>query len=942
MQEKTKQILTWVFLAAAIVWGGYVTFYYMGVPAHRAVLLSEADTNWVSQQCEGTFCQGVYALEPFIRHLLTRMNPIAWYGVVAALVYAGFAGYQWFTRRGSVLRLELRPWYFAAGFVAAVWVLFTVFSVGAVDGFPMKRLVEPSPAVYRDVPEKTLAVLKENFTSLQAKRCLTYVGNVASGTGIYDMKGFCVQRFFWERVFTQMLVAGVFLFLLLIAGHSLLKLFRVRMSSLLAEGLLSVGLGSGVWIAALWFVSLMGAFTPNVGWSLLIAVTVLCYRSAWDWLVTFWKHTWTVELRLWSPVILITFALVSYLALNFLFVIRPFPIGWDDLGSYINRPRLLVSYGKFIPSMATFQWEYLTSLGFLLFGYTSYFGATAAMIINWTQGLLATLVVWLFGRTYLGRGRGLLAALLYYTLPLVGHFSFADMKIDNAVFFAASLATFAAFAAIRPPEDHDVSGEDSSAHWRSPRAQMIFLAGIFGGLALGFKVTSVMVTLSLLTLIGGMAGWFGAVGGALVGVFAMTFAGGLNLARIAERVWGVQISLQPKIFGFAALLLGACFFAVAWRRAGKQNMMHVLRYGAMFLAGVIAAAVPWLAYNNYRAGRIIPLPLFTVQDTISPTFLLESKKPGTPDLANHHYLPPELALDQEHPACKSTAMKEELDRYWGNGSGWSHYLLLPWRSVMNLDAGGYYVTVIPALLLFPLLLLLPVFWDGKKRWLQYLCVVTGFIVVQWIFLANGVPWYGVGMFFGLTLALEALLAYAPSRSSRIVMGIIITLSLLIAFGMRFWQFSMQQNLLEYPLGKIDGAALERRTIPYYADVAAIALERHAVLRQQPFVYRVGTFIPYFVPKNLEVLGVADHQLSFFNCLYQERDPQLTLKRLIALGFNSVIFDTNTATIESDPKGTLHQKVNAFVDFLNTPDLGVRILVNDPNAGIAYVLLPPIQ
>jgi hypothetical protein len=51
----------------------------------------------------------------------------------------------------------------------------------------------------------------------------------------------------------------------------------------------------------------------------------------------------------------------------------------------------------------------------------------------------------------LGSGPGLLAALLYYALPMVGHFSFADMKIDNAVFFVGTLAVLAVLHALFPP-----------------------------------------------------------------------------------------------------------------------------------------------------------------------------------------------------------------------------------------------------------------------------------------------------------------------------------------------------------------------------------------------------------------------------------------------------------------------------------------------------------
>ncbi len=85
--------------------------------------------------------------------------------------------------------------------------------------------------------------------------------------------------------------------------------------------------------------------------------------------------------------------------------------------------------------------------------------------------------------------------------------------------------------------------------------------------------------------------------------------------------------------------------------------------------------------------------------------------------------------------------------------------------------------------------------------------------------------------------------------------------------------------------------------------------------------------------------MADHQLDFFNCLYQERDPSITVKRLKALGFNSIVFDTNTATIERNSEGSLHKKVNAFVSFLNNPESGLQVVINDPRAGVAFILIP---
>ena len=191
-------------------------------------------------------------------------------------------------------------------------------------------------------------------------------------------------------------------------------------------------------------------------------------------------------------------------------------------------------------------------------------------------------------------------------------------------------------------------------------------------------------------------------------------------------------------------------------------------------------------------------------------------------------------------------------------------------------------------------------------------------MLRWLFLA--------GVFAGFALGVK------------ITTAMVLT-SLLITFTMRFWQFEMQRNLYEYPLGKVSDETLRARTIPYYGSISEIAVERFRSMPERPLLYRIGTFIPYFIPWNLEVIGLADHQLDVFHCLHQEGDPALTLRRLQALGFSSIIFDTNTATIERDTEGSLHKKVEEFVQFLNTPSLGIRPVVNDPNQGVVYVLLP---
>jgi hypothetical protein len=698
------------------------------------------------------------------------------------------------------------------------------------------------------------------------------------------------------------------------------------------EAMLSVGLGACGLIVILWTFAVAGLYTNVAGWLILLAIPAIAWKHAWHWLKSLRGLSWEYDSPWYGGALLLSWLLISYLAFNFLTVIRPFPIGWDDLGVYLNDPRLLVSYGHFISRMDAFQWEYITSLGFLLFGYGSWFGATTAMIINWMAGLLAVLSIYTFGTLYLGRRSGILAALLYYTLPLIGHFSFADMKVDNAVFTMGALTLLAAFIALFPFDDED--DDVQTFHWT-----WIILAGIFGGFGFAMKPTMIMVVMSLFAVfIGALLQGVAFIGGGFLAWTVFVSQGVFREKDVFQKITGNPDFISHNAFLGLCIAAGIAIVGYgAYLRPARVR--HAMLTCAVFLGVFGATLLPWLIHNNIVSGNTIPRLVLNAPNTVSPEFLLagETYAPG----ANVRALPSDLKVDLKSIACTGgTSKKEELDRYWGYGTGIGHYLGLPWRSVMNADSAGYYVTTMPALLLFPLLLLLPFFWTKKGRWLRWLFLATGFLTVQWIFFANGIPWYGIGMFLGLVIGLEALVCKAPDRSTKIAASIFLFLSFVTVFSHRFWQFETQRNLYGYSLGVVSAPAMQERTIPHYNNIRDIVLQRAEAMPEAPYVYRVGTFIPYFIPKNLEILPVADNQMDLFTCINQGgADPQMTLNRMKALGFNSIIFDTNTATIERDPNGTLHKKVQGFLDFVNTPTLGLQVVVNDQDGGIAFLLLP---
>ncbi len=921
-------------LASLILWGGYVTIAFSGVPVHGAVMLPEALQSSTGTGCapEAFFCRGMTALLPSIwygvsRWLWTDKNSFLFtFSLCSALIVA--AGVFWQRRRtqSSVLHLTVSPLRTVAVFIGVLWLLFTTMSFGSVDGAPYRRIYEPEQEVYGSIGSEALQALQNNFATLKDRGCLTPVGTTSTGGNAYSLSGLCMQGAFFSRVLPQLGLLLLFGFFCLTLGGAVLRRIGVHPVFPAVAVPLSIGAGACMLVAMLWTVAALKIYSPLIVLALLLLlVLALMLSKDFRASVRLLTTRWTVELSWYDVRLLLAWLLLTYLALNFLSVIRPFPIGWDDLGVYLNKPRQLVSYGFLIPQMGSFQWEYLTSLSFLLLGYDNTFAATQAMVINWGAGALAVLSVFAFCRMFLPRGAWL-AAVLYYVLPLVGHFSFADMKIDNAVFAMGAFAFLCMFIGLFGDDD-----ERALTHARI----WFVVAGAFAGFAFGMKATAVMVIMSLLAIASGaflgIAGFLGAGLGAFV-VFIKT---ALRLPDVISRFGLSPETFTPSlIIGTLALLTIILLGYGLFRHKNKAGQWFLSC--TLFVIGVIATAAPWLIYNNVAAGVSSPSVLLNPPNHMMADINLESTEPAT---ANFRTLPPELKVDVQKCYATATAKTEELDRYWGFGTGWQHYAYLPWRSVMNIDSAGYYITTMPALLLFPLLLLLPFFWSTRGRWLRWLWAGSALLVVQWIFLANGIPWYGIGMFLGLSVTLAALATEGPDRWTRWTAGSLLAVSIIFCLSQRAWQFNNMRNLYEFPLGKVSAEAMQERTIPHYDDVRDLILSRALETPEAPFVFRVGTFIPYFIPKNMEYLPVADNQLEIFKCLYMERDAALTLKRLKTLGFNSIIFDTNTFTIERDPNGTLHQKVYSFLDFVNHTELGMKIVVNDPENGIAFILLP---
>lgn len=132
---------------------------------------------------------------------------------------------------------------------------------------------------------------------------------------------------------------------------------------------------------------------------------------------------------------------IAFLVINFLIgvslinALRPMPIGWDDLGVYMNFPKIMAMTGHYLLGTGMYAWQLITGTGFF-FSYT----AAQAFYVNQLGGILAVIAITsalsvIFEdpkKKYL-LSLPIMFAAAFYAMPMNIFQQAKDMKLDPAL-----------------------------------------------------------------------------------------------------------------------------------------------------------------------------------------------------------------------------------------------------------------------------------------------------------------------------------------------------------------------------------------------------------------------------------------------------------------------------------------------------------------------------
>lgn len=315
--------------------------------------------------------------------------------------------------------------------------------------------------------------------------------------------------------------------------------------------------------------------------ALLVACSYLGFKK-------FWQESKIIQIKS-SPFSSYTIsAEITILILNFVIsvalisILRPMPIGWDDLGVYMNFPRIIAHIGGLLENSGMYVWQLITATGFLFHD-----NASQAFFINQIGGILATIAIISFlslllekkniSKKYSIISLPVILGVIYYLMPMTVFQQTKDMKLDPALMFVSATAFMTLFYAVK----NFLKNNTKNA------LILFFLAGIFLGFAFSIKFTSLILIMAAAAYVSySFLGFFGLIGfsGVLITIFTQGNLWNELYVWMPENT--TKIVLFSGIIGIISLIFAFYSF--------RKNVTFFLKSSLLLLLGILIPLLPWL------------------------------------------------------------------------------------------------------------------------------------------------------------------------------------------------------------------------------------------------------------------------------------------------------------------------------------------------------------
>lgn len=831
-----------------------------------------------------------------------------------------------------------------------------------------------------------------------------------------------------------------------------LKIFDHEES--LISWLTSLGLGFWIFWLGLFLLGYFSLYTLPAVIFYIMLLWALSYKKIWKILTSFshslaeYKHNLEIQASFAEKVNIsqlideLHLGIITFLlSINFISAYRPFPIGWDDLGVYMNYPRLLAQSWELLALGKMYFWELYTGIGFLT-------GTqVVAFYLNSFSWVIAALVVYFSLKYLLWEQKTrfnipLFSVMILLSMPMAVFQLAKDMKLDYGFLSITVIALTLCYFFV-------------TTYGEKTKVQKYILSWILGfliGIAFSIKFTALLLLLWVLAVIfythfslAGFLGFFTL----FVGIFTLWNFWSLMNVIIPD------ISHSQKIvFSAFCLVWGIGFltFGSILQKHSKKHIKEILFDTSIIIIWFILAILPWGIKHIWELENF-------------ENFSLSSILVGKADqyIADFSliYTPSEFQAKQEMLNLYSESGKvnnEDFGRYFWYEEGINNYLKLPWNLTFQVnqkweftDITFIFFALIPLIFLFlpykreiyiiPVILfeiiLLAYFipspigtfltslfsYIGLPEWYFFIALFFLFpflylfftldqtskisrlflsnfafasiYVFLWSISSFWIVWYGITMYFVFLLMIGLSLQSAHNTDSDtsyswiflslIVVWLYVFISVLphgvtnlrsagyneyklgqqsqelslmslhqdyfhVLFALNiaedkkevlFQNYKKQlletikdlpnaqdfittfqllstlpqtdsllRDLSRYDISPEINTAFKNIQQDMYEEVMHTSKE----YRSDAIVYRVGTFLKYFISENHRRV-FEDSLIIAFDTYVYDTNPAVIKERLQKLGISYILLDLNAATIDQDPAQNLTKRYENLLKFL---------------------------
>ncbi len=412
--------------------------------------------------------------------------------------------------------------------------------------------------------------------------------------------------------------------------------------------------------------------------------------------------------------------LTALIATNLILVFRPFPIGWDDLWSYMNTPNLFAAAWQIVSLWWMQAWELYTWVWYL-------FGSmTQAFYLNTFSWFLAAFVIYLASKSFFNNKNEfinipLLLTTIFISMPMVIFQLGKDMKLDIWLFSMSVIALYMIYYIFVKKEEF--VWEETKDEWIIDKIKSfiakkeffkkedffyIFIAWIIVWFAFAIKMTTLMLISAIIWIIIFNRIWILA----FLWYLAIYFSVFTKLD-----LWSMMNVVYPKndiefvnYFSIISFLIWATLIAYTYVKHNREYFIKTFSILGIFLLWVFIALIPWFTKNISEAW-ISNISVWSILGWKAEYYKADYSKIHSSDELKKidEIIKSRQNLDENWQAANA-----DMWRYFGYEKWINNYLKLPYNLTMQTNQRGEYTDI--TYIFFALLPVLLLFLPLRNKW----------------------------------------------------------------------------------------------------------------------------------------------------------------------------------------------------------------------------------